>query len=134
MQTIRSDSGFTLVELLIGTLITVTVMGVAFTTFSNALALNDAAVQMADSSQNLRAGTNLLVRDLLQVGRNIPTGWIPIPSGEGATVIHRPSPPGESYVFDNDEAVTIGAITSGAGLGPVVNGRRTDMITLITMD
>lgn len=134
MQTIRSDSGFTLVELLIATLITVTVMGVAFTTFSNALTLNDTAIQVADSSQNLRVGTNLLVRDLLQVGRNIPTGGIPIPSGTGSTAIHRPSPPGRSYVFDNDDAVTIGAITTGAGLGPVVDGRQTDMITMITMD
>jgi prepilin-type N-terminal cleavage/methylation domain-containing protein len=134
MQTIRSESGFTLIELLIATLITATVMGVAFTTFSNALALNDAAVQVADSSQNLRVGTNLLVRDLLQVGRNIPIGGIPIPSGAGSTAIHRPSPPGESYTFDNDDAVTIGAITTGDGLGPAVGGRRTDMITLITMD
>lgn len=134
MQTIRSESGFTLVELLIATLITVTVMGVAFTTFSNALTLNDAAIQTADSSQNLRVGTNLLVRDLLQVGRNIPIGGIPIPSGEGSTAIHRPSPPGKSYTFDNEDAVTIGAITTGDGMGPVVDGRSTDMITLLTMD
>lgn len=134
MRTVGSESGFTLVELLIASLITVTVMSVAFTTFSNALSLNETAVQVADSSQNLRAGSNLLVRDLLQVGRNIPIGGIAIPSGEGANPIHRPSPPGKAYKFDNVDEVTLSAITTGAGLGPVVDGRPTDMITLLTVD
>ena len=89
MVTRNSESGFTLVELMIASLVTLVVMGVAFSTFRDALALNDAVVQLGESSQNLRAGTNLLVRDLLQAGRNIPTGGVSIPSGPGAT--ERPS-------------------------------------------
>jgi hypothetical protein len=134
MRARASESGFTIVELMIASLITTVVIGVAFTTFSNAVSLNDAAVQTADSSQNLRAGTNLLVRDLLQVGRNIPIGGIAIPSGPDAGPIHRPSPPGKSYTFDNQAAVTIGPITTGEALGPTIDGRPTDMITLLTVD
>ena len=84
-------------------MITLTVIGIALTTFSNAMALNEATTQMADSNQNLRAGTNLLVRDLLQAGRNIPTGGISIPSGAGSVAIHRPSPPFTSVLLQQHD-------------------------------
>ncbi len=134
MRTLSSERGFTLIEMMIASMITLLVMGVAFTTFENALALNDAVVQLADSSQNLRAGTNLLVRDLLQAGRNIPIGGISIPSGNGSTMIHRPGPANTSYAFDNVTDTSLKALTTGAGKGPIVDGRPTDMITIITAD
>jgi len=133
MTAVASEKGFTLVELLIASLVTLTVMGIAVGTFSNALALKEAALQMADASQNLRAGSNLLVKDLLQVGRDMPRGGIAIPSGVGATAIHRPGPPNESYTFD-DEAVVVSALTTGEGMGAEVNDRPTDLITLLTVD
>ena len=130
-----SDSGFTLVELLLASMLTVVVMGVAFSTFSNALQLNESVVNLTDASQNLRAGTNLLVRDLLQAGRHVDIGGIPIPSGPTAEAVHRPGPDGTSYAFDNEEAgTTLSAITTGAGLGPTVAGRDTDLITIVMGD
>lgn len=129
----NSERGFAITELLIASVITLVVMGVAFTTFQDALKLNDSAIKLTDASQNLRAGTNLLVRDLLQTGRNIPVGGIPIPSG-GVQSIYRPSPPGSSLVFNNMTATTLGAITTGSSLGPTVSGRVTDMITLLMDD
>ena len=62
-----SERGFALTEILIASVITLVVMGVAFSTFRDGLSLNDSAMKLTDASQNLRAGTNLLVRDLLQV-------------------------------------------------------------------
>ncbi len=136
MRTRTPESGFTLVELMIASLITLVIMGVAFSTFKDALALNDAVVQVAEASQNLRAGTNLLVRDLLQAGRNIPTGGIAIPSGEDAEVINRPGPPLAGYFFKNNDesATTLAAITTGAGLGPTISGQPTDLITILMDD
>ena len=99
MGTRTSESGFTLVELMIASMITLVVMGVAFSTFKDALALNEAVVQIGDSSQNLRAGTNLLVRDLLQAGRNIPTGGISIPSGAGCDGDQASGPAGERILL-----------------------------------
>ena len=129
-----SERGFTLVELMIASMITLMVMGVAFSTFQNALQLNESVVQLADSNQNLRAGTNLLVRDLMQAGRAIPIGGIALPSGD-ADVIHRPSPEGEDYTFTNDVAgARLFAITTGEGKGPVVGGRPTDMVTIVMAD
>ena len=47
------------------------VTGAALTTFRNALMINDSAAQLADANQNLRAGTNQLIRDLMLAGRII---------------------------------------------------------------
>src|SRR5262245_58931838 len=102
MRTRTSEDGFTLVELMMASTITLVVMGVAFASLKDAMEINDAVVRVADSSQNLRAGTNLLVRDLLQAGRGIETGGIPIPSGINAADLHRPSPVGKAYTFKND--------------------------------
>jgi hypothetical protein len=134
MRRLSSERGFSLIEMVISSMLTLVILGVAFTTFENALTLNDAMVELSDSSQNLRAGTNLLVRDLIQAGRNIPTGGISIPSGAGSEVIHRPSPASSSYAFDNTTATSLKTITTGSGIGPMIDGRPTDMITIIMAD
>jgi prepilin-type N-terminal cleavage/methylation domain-containing protein len=130
----RSERGFTLVELMIATLITSVIMGVAFSTFRDSLALNDAVVNMAESTQNLRAGTNLLVRDLVQAGRGIDIGGIPVPSGPTVKGIIRPGPMGIPP-FDNDEeGYTLTAIVTGDNLGPTVSGRDTDVVSILVND
>lgn len=134
MQTVSHERGFTLIELLLSTTVTLIVMGTAMTAFRNGLMLNETASLIADSNQNLRAGTNLLVRDLLQAGRGIPVGGIPIPSGAGVEVLSRPSPFGMSYQFNNTTATVLPAIISGADLGPVVTGSTTDIITILAQD
>lgn len=131
----NAESGFTLVELLLASMLTMVVMGVAFSTFRDALAVNEAVVNLSDASQNLRAGTNLLVRDLLQAGRGIDIGGVPIPSGPTAAAVYRPGPAGASYTFANAEAgVTLTAIVTGDGLGPTVAGRDTDLVTILMAD
>jgi prepilin-type N-terminal cleavage/methylation domain-containing protein len=132
---ISRDDGFTLTELMAGSAITLVVLSGAMTAFKNAMSVNDAGTQIADSSQNLRTGANLLVRDLMQAGRKIPTGGIPIPSGAGATPINRPSPPGGPvYTFDNVNQTTLTAIVSGYSLGPTVDNSTTDIITFMMID
>ena len=96
--------------------------------------MNDTASNLADASQNLRGGTNFLVRDLVSAGRVIPTGGIPIPSGSSAGPIKRPSPPGTQLYFNNTSATTLTAITTGEGLGPSVDSQATDMVTILTID
>ena len=134
MRTQNSEHGFTIVELLVASTITLAVIGIALTTFQNAMSLNEATSQIADSNQNLRAGTNLLVRDLLQAGRNIPTGGVAIPSGTGSLPVHRPSPPATSYTFDTTTLTTLSAITTGKGLGPTIGNNATDMVTILMED
>jgi type II secretory pathway pseudopilin PulG len=135
MSAPTSESGFTLLEVLMSTAIALVIIGTALTAFKDGVGLNEVATQLADASQNLRSGTNLLVSDLMETGRGIPTGGISIPlASGGATQILRPSPPGLSYVFNNTTATTLSALTTGAGLGPTVDGRATDIVTLLVVD
>jgi prepilin-type N-terminal cleavage/methylation domain-containing protein len=130
----RSESGFSLLELLVATAIGLVVIGTAMKTFQDALSMSNVASNLADASQNLRSGTNLLVHDLTEAGRGIPTGGIPIPNGAGAGPLNRPSPAGLAYTFDNLAATTLTAVVTGQGKGPTIDNRPTDMITMLTVD
>jgi hypothetical protein len=134
VRTISREDGFTITELLVSTSITLVILAAAMTTVKNALTINDTGTQLADANQNLRAGTNLLIKDLMQAGRNITVGGIPIPSGAGATALNRPSPPGTSNTFDNITMTTLPAIISGQNLGPLVDNATTDIITILMID
>src|SRR2546421_1846392 len=134
MRPHNSQAGFSLLEGLAATAIGLIVVGTAMTTFKDAMGMTNVATNLGDASQNLRGGTNLLVRDLTETGRGIPTGGIPIPNGAGAGPINRPSPPGTPYVFENVAATTLPAVTTGGSKGPLIDGRATDMVTLLTID
>jgi len=129
-----SESGFSLMELMAATALGLLVIGTAMTTFKDALGMTSVATNLADASQNLRGGTNLLIRDLTEAGRGIPIGGIPVPNGAGAGPINRPSPPGLAYTFDNVAATTLTAIVTGEGKGPTIDNRPTDMVTMLTID
>lgn len=134
MTTLRSSRGFALSEFLVASVITMAVIGIAIKTFDDALKINDATLKLTDAGQNMRSGVNIMVRDLLQAGRDIPTGGIPLPSGTGSSVVQRPSPTGSSYAFNNTTLTTLGAVTTGNNLGATVAGRQTDMITILMGD
>lgn len=128
------DRGFTLVELLVSTAIMLIVLAGATTAFKNSLDLNNAGALVADANQNLLAAANLMVRDVLQAGRGIPTGGVPIPSGAGAGAINRPAPPGTTLTFDNVNYTTLPAIIPGPALGPAIDGGTTDIVTVLMTD
>jgi hypothetical protein len=134
MRTHTSDAGFSLVELMTATTISLIVIGTAMVAFKDGVAMNDTAKNLADASSNLRGGVNFLVKDLVTAGRQIPIGGIPIPNGPGSGPIVRPGPPGTARNFDNVNQTTLTAITTGAGLGPTVDNEATDMVTILTID
>ncbi len=134
MRTHTSEHGFTLMELLASTAISLVVIGAAMTTFKDAVGMTNTASDIADTTQNLRTGVNLLIHDLVLAGRGIPIGGIPIPTGAGALQILRPSPPGLGYTFDNVNATTMTAITTGSNLGPLIDNQATDIVTILSVD
>ncbi|MEP7117237.1 MAG: hypothetical protein ABI880_06640, partial [Acidobacteriota bacterium] len=134
MISVKTDRGFALSEFLIASVITLAVIGIAIKTFDDALKINDATLKLTDAGQNMRSGVNLMVRDLLQAGRDIPVGGIPLPSGSGSALVQRPSPTGWSYAFDNTTLTTLGAVTTGNNLGSTVAGRQTDEISILMGD
>jgi type II secretory pathway pseudopilin PulG len=127
------ESGFTLVELMIAGVITAVALGVAMTAFQGMAQTSDGASLLADVNLSLRSTLNLMTRDLLSAGRDIPVGGISIPSGAGATAVRRPAPAGSVQVFDEDWVV-LPAVSPGNGLGPVVGGQATDLVTILVAD
>jgi len=127
----KKEQGFSAVELLIAVTITLVLMVGALSAFNSSMDLNQKAILMADLEQNLRAGMNMLARDLMGAGWNIPTGGVPIPSGLGAAPVVRPGPPGSNLSFNS---VNLAAVNPGAGLGPVGFGQVTDIVNVLFAD
>ena len=146
MTGLSRENGFTLTEMLVSTAVMLLVAGSALTTFKNGLDINDAANQLGDANQNLRAGTNQITRDLMTAGRIISNGGVPAPAGAGALAINRPGPCSNppactqtgltfAFVQDDDGTLMVPSITPGYQLGPPVNpGNTTDIVTILTID
>jgi prepilin-type N-terminal cleavage/methylation domain-containing protein len=134
----RRQKGFSLIEVMISTAILLVVIGATLGTLTDALHANEAVTGMADMQDNLRAGMNLMVRDIVQSGSGIPIGGLPVPftapasPGPVPLPINRPSPPTFNYTFAVNS--TISAVTPGYQLGPTQLGQLTDMITVVYAD
>jgi type II secretory pathway pseudopilin PulG len=128
-----SESGFTLAELLVSTVVTLMVLAAALGSFSDAVRITDAARETTDTNQSLEVATTLMVRDFIQAGHGIPLGGVPIPSGAGAEPVRRPSPPGSNMTFPVG-TLTLPAVTPGGALGPLVLGVQTDMVHVMYDD
>ena len=135
MRKLSREDGFTIIEMMVSTAVVLVVLSGALTTFKNALAINDSASQLADANQNLRAGTNQLVRDLLMAGRIIGTEGIAMPTGAGISFA-RPGPVAMNFdlIADGNATLQMPSINTGWQKGPVINGSPTDMITILTVD
>lgn len=135
------QKGFSLVEVMVSLAILSAVMAVTLGALNTALTANEAVTDMADMQDNLRAGMNLMERDIVQAGSGVPLGGILVPytnplnNPNGSPVplpINRPSPPGQNYAFPVDSALT--SVEPGFSLGPVSMGNPTDMITVMFGD
>jgi prepilin-type N-terminal cleavage/methylation domain-containing protein len=130
----RKQSGFTLLEMLVAIAVTLVVVGAALGALNDAARMNQGVALSADMEENLRAGMNLMVRDLIQTGEGIPIGGIPIPTGGSAGLINRPGPVSGAPLTFPPAFTTLPAITPGAGLGPVSLGVPTDIVTILYAD
>jgi prepilin-type N-terminal cleavage/methylation domain-containing protein len=136
LRRLSSERGFTLLELLVASSLTLVVLAGTMTTFEESRRVIDASTRVTDTSQNLRASANLMVRDLLQAGRNIPTSGIPLPIGDGVSAINRPAPAGVREGGSRLAAGTasVAGVIPGAGLGPTVSAVVTDVVAVIYND
>lgn len=126
------QAGYSLVELLVAMGITTVIIGTTLAGLSDAIRANDAVVQITTMNNGLRAGLDLMVRDLLQAGAGLPKGSV-ILTPSGGSLIRRPGPPGTAYTNAASD-LDIPAVIPGAALGPTINGTATDMITILTAD
>ena len=123
--------GFGLLELMIGIGLTLVILATTMVALNDGVRLSDTAQAVSEMRHNGRNGLNIMKRDLIQTGQGIPTGGIPIPSGAGVTPIVRPGPGVLSF---GASSVVLPAVTPGQALGLMVNGRLTDIITLLYAD
>lgn len=129
----HGERGFTLPELLVAMVITMIITGAALTALQDANRASEAGAVMTDVNQNLRVAMNLVIRDLLQTGEGIPTGGIPVPTGEGIEAIVRPGPQGADWEFPS-EWVVLPAVSPGDDIGPIIADVTTDAVTLLYED
>ena len=128
---LASQHGFSMVELLIGMSITLVVLATTLGALTDGLKMSDTAKLLTQMQHNARSGLKLVTRDLMQTGQGIPKGGITIPNGAGASPITRPGPGSLTYPAGT---VVLPAVTTGQGLGGVVQGRVTDIISVIYAD
>ena len=126
-----ASAGFGLLELVIGVGLTLVILATTMVTLNNGVRLSNTAQSVVEIRHNGRSGLNLMTRDLIQTGQGIPIGGIPIPSGAGVTPIVRPGP---GVLVYPTGTVVLPALSPGQALGPAVNGRLTDIITLLYAD
>src|SRR5471032_908952 len=126
--------------MLVSSTIMLLIVGGALTTFKNAVTINDAASQLGDSTQNLRAGTNLLIRDLMMAGRIFGAEGVALPTCAGQVAFFRPGPGTGVFstvgnvINDTTTTLNLASITTGYQQGPVIKGSSTDMVTIMTVD
>lgn len=151
MKKMKKETGFTLIELLVAIVVTLIVLAGAVLAFRDSTKANSSVSQKSDMSDNMRAGLNLIVQDLIQTGTGIPTGGISIPNtvnAAGCNVgapVNRP-PAVLNLTFQGPNSTTPGcnvilpAIEPGNGIGPVItspDGTRspaTDIINIMYAD
>ena len=147
----KKKSGFTLVELIIGMAVTMVALAAAVMMFRDSTKANTNVTQASDMSDNMRAGLNLIVQDLIQTGTGIPTGGISIPNTVNAAgcnigkPVNRP-PTVLNLTFQGPNSANKGcnvilpAVEPGNSLGPAVtspdgtSSPATDIITILYAD
>ena len=129
---LKGDGGFSLVELMVSTFVTMVVLATTLGALNDGIRAADTAGLVGEMQHNSRTGLNMMRRDLMQAGQGVPIGGIPIPSGAGALPINRPAP-GGSMTFPTTW-VQLPAVSTGQALGPDIQGRATDMITILYAD
>jgi prepilin-type N-terminal cleavage/methylation domain-containing protein len=130
-MTAKRSTGFTIIELIVALAITLVVAAVALSALVDFERTSEGIVLAANTQENLRAGMNYIVRDILLTGEGLPTGGIAIPNGAGVA-INRPGPPAAGYTFPLTYT-SIPAITPGAAMGANVV-EPSDMITVMYAD
>ena len=123
---VHPPQGFTLVELLVAMALTLILLGIAFNIFDKLNNAADLAGTMADVNENLRAGTNMIARDLSTAGAEIPLGGFPLPSGgTPCQAIKIPLPAWlPAQYFNPACSGNMNVITPGSGFGPTIGERR----------
>jgi prepilin-type N-terminal cleavage/methylation domain-containing protein len=127
----RDNRGYSLIELLVSTAIMLVVLALASRSLIEAMRADEAIGLMSDANQSLQSAQTMMVRDLIDTGRDIPIGGLSLPTGGVAIV--RPGPANVAAA-GWPAATTLYAVTPGDELGPLINNNTTDAVTIVSVD
>jgi prepilin-type N-terminal cleavage/methylation domain-containing protein len=131
---LRSDAGFSLIEMMISMTILTVIMGATLGGLSDIMKANQNVLMVSSTNNSLRGGMDLMVRDMLQVGSGLPASHaITIPSGAGSQRVRIPGPPGTTFLTTTAD-LTLPAVMPRPGVGPTINGVATDVLTVMMAD
>jgi prepilin-type N-terminal cleavage/methylation domain-containing protein len=135
----EGSSGFTLVELMVSMALMLVILGATVGALTNSLRAVEGVTLLADTQENLRAGMNYLVRDLVQTGVGLPQTGITLPNTAGVSAVTRPGPytaPATSFGTFPTAWTVLPDISPGFQIGSTTNtsGVNTDLINVIYAD
>jgi prepilin-type N-terminal cleavage/methylation domain-containing protein len=149
----KRQKGFTIIEMMIAMAVSAVVLLGAVLAFRDSMQVNSTVTQNSDINDNLRAGLNFMVQDIIQAGTGIPTGGMSIPNTQNAAGCNTGAPvnrpfgaPPATITFQGPNPTSLGcnvilpALEPGPALGPTITStdgttaQRSDIITMAYAD
>lgn len=132
---LAATAGYSLVELIVAMGIFTVVMGATLGGLASVMQGNELVLTVASVNDSVRAGMDLMIRDLLQTGSGLPSSHtVSIPNGAGAVQIRIPGPPGQGAFLTEPGALVLPAVMPRDGQGPTINGVSTDTLSILMAD
>jgi prepilin-type N-terminal cleavage/methylation domain-containing protein len=147
MMRTKPERGFSLIELLISMAVGLIVIVAASSLFKTGVDTTFLLTQRAETQQSLRAGMEMMVKDISQAGAGLPTGGLQLPINGGAvlsnlacnqtpycylTGFNYPTVPNRNYMYGIIPGWSNGVEKSA--VIPNAPGARNDSITSIYCD
>jgi prepilin-type N-terminal cleavage/methylation domain-containing protein len=131
---LANAAGFSLIEMVVAMGVMTIVMGATMAGLADVTKGSELVLNVTEMNKALRAGMDIVERDMLQVGSGLPPGHvILVPSGAGSTAIRIPGPPGTAFTSVAGDP-DIAAVLPSPGRGPRINGVNTDALTVLMAD
>jgi hypothetical protein len=143
----KKQFGFSVIEMTVAMGVALLALAATVVAFRDSAYTNQRVALKSDISDNMRAGMNFIVQDLIQAGTGIPVGGISIPNSgapgsgcaNGVSALNRPtlSASGLEFPICN---TTLPAVEPGDGLGNPITSpdatslTPTDLITMLYVD
>jgi type II secretory pathway pseudopilin PulG len=83
----KTESGFTLMEVMIAAVIGMMMVAAAATIFRQAMNAMFVVTQRAETQQNMRAAIELMSKDLSMAGAGLPSGGLQLPTADGSSKV-----------------------------------------------
>lgn len=131
---LAATAGFSLTELLVAMGLTTLIMGTTMAGLADVMKGNELVMTISSMNGALRAGVDVMIRDLLQAGSGLPSSHtVSIPNGAGSVRVRIPGPPGTAFETAAGDLV-LPAVIPLAGAGPTINGVVTDVLAVLMAD